>query len=120
MSRVKSSALQRGSIKRERPGGESPGGPEYDPGEVTIEDPEGLAPGLALGAPAGDEDLRRRMVPERRDRDRVDRSVELAVAASVEARPTRLARATRPGRGPGWASIWASSSATVAVVALVE
>lgn len=62
---------------------------------MALESPEGFAPCLALGSFAGDERLRRIVVPELRNRDRVDRSVELTVAASVEAHPARLARAGR-------------------------
>src|SRR5207244_7476752 len=69
--------------------------PEDDPGEVTLEGPDRLLPGVALGDLAGDERAGRGEPPGLGEGKYVKRPVELAVAAPFEAHPVHLARARR-------------------------
>ena len=76
--------------------------PEDRPDQLTLEGPDRLPPGLPVGLhPAGDIGLGRRMEAGLGHRDDVERPVELAVAAAVEAHPLDLPGAGRDRRHAG-------------------
>src|SRR5664280_412578 len=73
--------------------------PEYRPDQLALEGPDRLLPGLVVGLHAA-RDIRLGGWVEARlgERDDVERPVELAVAAPVEAYPLHLSRAGRDRR----------------------
>src|SRR2546422_10388988 len=75
--------------------------PEDDPGEVTLEGPDRLLPGVALGDLAGDERAGRGEPPGLGEGNYVKRPVELAVARPGGAHPVHPGPAPRDRWGAG-------------------